>query len=167
MRCRAVQEKLNLHATGELPPSLGARIESHLQACPACRKELAKLRKLEALLRTATTPPVPEGFAGRVLAEAKKRAPATVAARPLARRVALLSWERLGRWMGAAAALAVGLMLGVFMEHATWRAAGLRPSVAAAQPVDPLAASSFEHLVEPGGDSLAQTYLQLTSDPDS
>lgn len=53
-------------------------------------------------------------------------------------------------------------MLGVFMGHATWQ-----PSVAAAQPVDPLAASSFEYLVEPGGDSLAQAYLQLTSGPDS
>ena len=161
MRCQAVQEKLNLYAAGELLPSVGAQIESHLQACPTCRKELARLRRLETLLRAATTPPVPEGFTARVLAEAKERAPATVAARPLARRGALLSWERLDPWMGATAALAVGLMLGVFMGHATWQ-----PPVATSQPVDPLAASSFEYLVEPGGDSLAQAYLQLTSGPD-
>lgn len=166
MRCRAVQEKLNLYAAGGLLPSVVGQMESHLQGCPACRKELAKLRRLETLLRTATTPPVPEGFAARVLAEAKERASATVASRPLARRGALPSWERLGRWTGAAAALAVGLMLGVFMGHATWQAAAAQSPVAAAQPVDPLAASSFEYLVEPGGDSLAQAYLQLTSGPD-
>ena len=161
MRCRAVQEKLNLYAAGELLPSVVEQMESHLQGCPACRKELAKLGQLETLLHAATTPPVPEGFAVRVLAQAKERASATVASRPLVRRGALLSWERLGRWTGAATALAVSLMLGVFMGHATWQ-----PPVATSQPVDPLAASSFEYLVEPGGDSLAQAYLQLTSGPD-
>ena len=166
MRCRAVQEKLNLYAAGELLPSVGAQIESHLQACPTCRKELAKLRQLETLLRAVTTPPVPEGFAVRVLAQAKERALAAVAPRPLARRGALLSWERLGRWMGATTALAAGLMLGVFMGHATWQAAGPQQPVAVAQLVDPLATSSFEYLIEPGGDSLAQAYLQLTSGPD-
>jgi len=166
VRCRGVQEKLNLYAAGELLPSVGAQIESHLQACPACRKELARLRRLETLLRAATTPPLPEGFAARVLAETKERAPATVAARALARRGALLSWERPGQWMGAATALAVGLVLGVFMGHATWQATVLQPRAAATRPVGLLAASSFEYLVEPGGDSLAQAYLQLTSGPD-
>jgi len=161
MRCRPIREKLDLYAAGELSPSAVEQMESHLQGCPACRKELAKLRKLETLLRTAATPPVPEGFAARVLTKAKERPPATVAARPLARRVAPLSWE----WIGASAALAVGLMIGVFMGNATWRAAG-PPPVAAVQPIDLLAVSSFEHLVEPGGDSLAQAYLQLTSGPD-
>jgi hypothetical protein len=49
------------------------------------------------------------------------------------------------------------------MGHTTWRSGGEHPPPAATQPTDPLAASRFELLVEPGGDSLAQAYVQLTT----
>ena len=65
---------------------------------------------------------------------------------------------------GTAAALAAGLMVGLFMGHETWKAAAQHSQAPTAQAADPLATSGFEYLIEPGGDSLAQAYLGLTSD---
>jgi hypothetical protein len=64
------------------------------------------------------------------------------------------------------AALAAGLILGMFMGHETWRADGQQPLDVATRPADPLAASGFEYLVEPDGNSLAQAYVQLTAATD-
>jgi len=57
-------------------------------------------------------------------------------------------------------------MVGLFMGHGTWKAASQHSQAPAAQAADPLAASGFEYLVEPGGDSLAQAYLGLTATSD-
>jgi hypothetical protein len=62
--------------------------------------------------------------------------------------------------------LAAGLILGVFMGHETWRAVGQQPPDSTTRTDDPVAASGFEYLVEPGGDSLAQAYVQLTTTTD-
>jgi hypothetical protein len=63
---------------------------------------------------------------------------------------------------GTAAALAAGLIIGIFMGHETWPPVGQQALDARTGLADPLAASGFEYLVEPGGDSLAQAYLGLT-----
>jgi len=165
MRCREVQHKLDLFATGEVTPLERARIEVHLGSCAGCRQRLARLRRLEELLAAAPAPPPPEGFAARVVARAKERQAATArgTSRP---RPARSAWDRIRFTAATAAALAAGLVLGLFMGRETWQSGALRPPVAAGQRADPVAASGFEALVEPGGDSLAQTYLELTAATD-
>jgi hypothetical protein len=161
MRCREVQYKLDLFVTQELTSAELARIEAHLESCAACRKALAKLLRLEDLLVAAPVPPVPEGFAGRIVARARgqQSAAAQLKAAPGFEQSA---WTRVRFTAGTAAALAAGLLLGLLMGYQTWRSGSPGPGGAASQSNDLLAASGFGSLVEPGGDSLAQSYLSLT-----
>lgn len=165
MRCREVQQKLDLLDTQELTSSEREGIEAHLESCAGCRAALLRLRRLEDLLAASPTPPVPEGFAAQVVARAKEQQ-AAVARRAPRPRFAQLGWNRIRFSAATAAALAAGLMLGLFMGRQTWWSGAQQPAAAASQPADLLAASGFEYLVEPGGDSLAQAYLRLTSGPD-
>jgi len=61
--------------------------------------------------------------------------------------------------MATAAALAAGLLVGCYLGWDTWQD-DRRP--VAVETADPLAGSGLGQLVEPGGDSLAQTFLTLT-----
>jgi len=160
MRCSEVKQKLDLLATRDLAQSERERIEDHLKSCADCRAALARVRRFEELLTVSPAPPVPDGFAARVVAQAKER-------QAIATRSGRIPWVSLrSRWkrfefsVGTAIALAAGLVIGVFMGHETWRPG------AATGPADPLAASGFEYLIEPGGDSLAQAYLELTATSD-
>jgi hypothetical protein len=57
-------------------------------------------------------------------------------------------------------------MVGVCMGNATWQAAGPPPRAAATRAMDRSGVSAFDYLVEPGGDSLGEAYLRLTSSSD-
>ncbi len=161
MRCQKVQQNLDLFVRQELAPDVQKSIEVHLSGCERCRWELARLRKLEELLASALTPPVPDGFARLVAERARREAVPDYAIAP--RRAG----QRLGRNLriaaSAAAALAGGLFLGGYLGLQTWWEAA-PPS--AVQPADPLAGSGLGQLVEPGGDSLAQAYLSMTAGDD-
>jgi len=162
MRCHEVRQKLDLFIRQELAPSLSEKIEVHLSGCGRCREELARLRRLEGLLVSAPAPPVPEGFAERVVERARRGAvpdSADVAAR---RRLGKRLGRRVQIAMGAAAALAGGFLLGGYLGAQTW---GSAPP-AASERADPLAGSGLGQLIEPGGDSLARAYLTLTSGGD-
>jgi anti-sigma factor RsiW len=165
MRCSQVQQKLDPLTTQELTSSERERIEAHLQSCAGCHDALARLRRLEKLLAASPAPPVPEGFAAQVVARAKeqqaavpRRAPRPRFARPARNRIRFAA--------ATAAALTAGLMLGLFMGRETWRSDFQRPSAPTSQPADLLVASGLDALVEPGGGSLAQTYLQMTTATD-
>jgi hypothetical protein len=75
-------------------------------------------------------------------------------------------WKRFESLAGIAAALAAGLLVGVFMGGEAWRAGRQQGMASAPRSADSLAASGFECLVDPGGDSLAQVYLGLTTTSD-
>jgi len=159
MRCREVRNKLDLFVMQELTTAEFARIEAHLEGCGACREALAKARRLEELLLAAPVPPIPEEFAGQVLARARMQR--SRAARPKPRwRFEHPVWKKAVGSMATAAALAAGILLGIAMGDQTWRSGR---SEAAHQPGDLLAVSNLESLVEPGGDSLAEAYLSLTT----
>jgi putative zinc finger protein len=161
MGCREVQQKLDLLARQEVTPSERERIEIHVASCNTCRQSLKRLRDLEDVLAVLPTPPVPEGFAARVVAMAGQQAVPT--RQPTQPRFAPSAWGRVRFTAVSAAAMAAGLLLGLFMGYETWRSGGPGPRGVASQSVDVLAASGFESLVEPGGDSLAQSYLSLTT----
>lgn len=162
MRCREVQQKLDLFVGEELASSLQDRIAAHVSGCGRCRQELARLRKLEGLLAWAPCPPVPEGFAEKAVERARSEAMPGHAGFSAGRRLG----ERLGRRVqiaaGTAAALAGGLLLGSYLGSETW---GEAPP-AAVQRADPLAGSGLGQLVEPADDSLAHAYLALTTGGD-
>lgn len=160
MRCDEVSQNLDLLIRQELAPPVRERIEGHLRGCGRCREELARLRRLEELLAADAYPPVPVGFAARVVARARREVPSDAAVavpRTAGWRIA----QRMRMAAGAAAALAGGLLLGGYLGTQTWNTAP--PSV---RQTDPLAGLGLRQLVEPGGDSLAQTYLALTSGGD-
>ncbi len=166
MRCSDVQQKLDLFATQELAPSVRERIEEHLESCADCREALAKLRRFEDLVMASPTPPVPDGFAARVVAQAKERQAVVTRSGRMSRMPLWSRWKTFEFSAGTAVALVAGLLIGVFMGHETWRHGGRQSQAAANQPADPAGASGFEYLIEPGGDSLAQVYLGLTAASD-
>ena len=72
--CRAAlggADRLAAYGEGALAPSMAARVERHLSACPACREELAALRALSALLlaRRPAAPAPAEDLWRRIQAE--------------------------------------------------------------------------------------------------
>ena len=143
MRCYEIRRSLERFVRREVAPSVRKRIEGHLSGCESCRNELARLRKLDALLATAPLPGVPDGFAARVV-ERARRAAVPSSAYVSARRS---SHETLGRRAriaaGWAGALTVGLLLGGYLGIQTWETAA--PS--ALQQTDPLASSGLGQLV--------------------
>ena len=168
MRCQTVRQKLEAYAGAELAPQVCERIEDHLRSCSGCREALARQKELEALVRSVPAPPVPDGFAGRVMAGARVRG-------ELPRPVSRAGWrpfgwlepERLRLGAGTAAALAAGLLIGGFMGRQTWQRSDVQ-SVAGDQMVeaDPVTASGLSFLAGLGDSSLGEAYLGLTWAPD-
>ncbi|MCU0874928.1 MAG: zf-HC2 domain-containing protein [Pirellulaceae bacterium] len=164
MRCRIVQQKLDLIATPEIADSERERIEGHLRSCPACQQALARHRELQALLQTVLTPPVPDGFPERVLSRAARLDGAGAAPRPAKQVPSGRAWGRVRVSLRMAASLAAGLWIGMFLGQQTWQA--IRQAPASAPQPDAVAASVLDSLLDPGDDTLAGTYLQLTSSRD-
>jgi len=97
-----------LYAAGETPPDRLAALQAHLETCPACRDELAGLRRgLEALEALDPTPPLrAEALASlrdRLAAERKAVRPAVRPRRKV---------FRYG-WVAAAAAAAATILITV------------------------------------------------------
>jgi anti-sigma factor RsiW len=160
MRCPEVQQKLDLFIRQELTRHVRERIESHLGGCERCREELARLRRLEDLLASGPCPPVPEGFAERVVETARREAVPHSAVVSTRRHIRKRLVRRVRIAAGTVAALAGGILLGGYLGSQTW---GSAPQASVEQ-ADPVAGSGLGQLIEPGGDSLAQTYLALTAD---
>lgn len=45
MTCRGVRRRLPLYAGGDLSPRRAAKMASHIESCPVCRRELIALRR--------------------------------------------------------------------------------------------------------------------------
>ncbi len=162
MRCEDAQEQLNRFAAGDLPVADRHAVQAHLAGCPACRAALAEVDALAGVLADAASPPVPAGFASRVMAAARQRL-------RTGRRGA--SWNPLRWWRltstpmhaAAAAVLIIGLAIGLAMG---WTAA---PSPAEAETPpepDPVDAYRLDYLGEAPSGSLADSYLTLVSATD-
>lgn len=57
--CKEIKDSLSAYVDDCLPPSARAVVNEHLDTCPVCRDELAKLRLLSRSLRSLTRPDVP------------------------------------------------------------------------------------------------------------
>lgn len=53
---------------GELPLGERSKVETHLEGCASCREVYERWSRLAGALFSASEPPVPEAFVGRVMA---------------------------------------------------------------------------------------------------
>ncbi len=75
MTCNECQADLSAYVDGELPASCRGELESHLAGCPACRQQLAVLRRLAAGVRELPSPTPPPDFLRAVRATLASPAP--------------------------------------------------------------------------------------------
>ena len=74
MKCRKIISYLSAYSDGELSENLRHVVDAHLSHCKSCRAKLKEIQGIDALFEdTLPVPPVPEGFARRVMAEAHSR----------------------------------------------------------------------------------------------
>jgi len=159
MHCEDHRTRLEAYASGRLSPGEREATEAHLQDCEDCTRGLARIDNLAAVLGQVRTPPVPTGFAARLMATGRNREiPMTAAGW-----TPVPWWRQLSMPMRAAAAamLIVGLGLGLVMG----RAATLSP--VRATPVtaqaDALDTYNLDYLSEAPAGSLADSYLTLVA----
>jgi hypothetical protein len=106
--CAHVRPLLGGYVLGGLEPDEEAAVRAHLETCPGCAREHARLAPLPALLDRARGLEIPEprGEERLLDAVAAERGPTTLAARRTGRRRALA-----GGALALAAALALALVL--------------------------------------------------------
>jgi anti-sigma factor RsiW len=73
MNCKKVLFRLHAYVDGEMPAELMREMDEHLGACPACRRQVERIRQVGNILDSLSAPPLPRGFSARVMAEAKRR----------------------------------------------------------------------------------------------
>ncbi len=158
MRCQDVQNQLRAFSIGELPMDVRQTIQAHVSECAACRAELAKIDALAGVFALAQTPPIPSGFAARMLATARQRLETEQ----------IETWNLIRWWRvasapmhaAAAAVLVIGLTIGLLMGTAS----GPWPTQAVGQMrSDPVDAYLLDYLGEAPSDSLADSYLALAA----
>jgi len=72
MKCQDVQKKLSPFQDGELKPKDQDQVAKHLQGCPACQEEFAKLERVwQALERLPEIQPDPD-FYGQLIKKINK-----------------------------------------------------------------------------------------------
>jgi anti-sigma factor RsiW len=168
MRCDVVRKKLDRLRGPEVSPRLRERIEAHLEQCAECRQAWERQRQLASLLKNAPAPPpVPGGFADRLLAAARQRqAERLPAPASLGRGRWSLGVEAAGRRAAQAAVLAGGLLIGLLMGQQTW--CSVYPSSASqAGQTAPVVGDELDYLTDAPGSSLAESYLMLTRTADN
>ena len=158
MHCENVQQQLNRFAAGDLPVADRQTVQAHLAECAACRAKLAELDALAGVVASTPTPPIPSGFASRVIAAARQRQQA----QPITAWNLLRWWRLTSAPMHAAAAavLIVGLSVGVVP---TRRSSDLAARAETAAEVDPVDVYQIDYLGEAPSGSLADSYLTLVS----
>lgn len=104
MNCREVRTRLDLYVERELPEEERRAVEVHLRTCPACRKRLANLEQVTALLyQLPPEEPTPD-LEARVVAAVEARAARAPVRQPWLRTVAV----GLGALFSALLLLALG-----------------------------------------------------------
>jgi len=161
MDCKRFVKHLHAYVDGAVTPALHAAMETHVASCLACRREMESLTQLGAVLRAAPPPPpIPEGFARRVMARAAAQK-APVPPRLVAWLSSIAWWQEMALPTRAAAAAVLwfGLALGAVMGWDVNRNGG-NPLPPSGKP-DALAAYNLDYLGDAPAGSLAQVVLAL------
>jgi transposase InsO family protein len=158
MRCEEVLKRLSALSSGDVAPDVRRAMRAHFGECAACRKALERVDGLAAVMAGTRTPPIPSGFAARVMAAARQRQLAGPGA----------AWNPWRWWRlttvpiraAACAVFVVGVVVGLVLG---WR---VSPSAGPARRVvqgDPLEAYQLDFLSGAPEGSLARSYLTLVS----
>jgi anti-sigma factor RsiW len=161
MKCQKVHEKLDAYVARELPPGKAQRLENHLKTCPACREALVGARRIAAVLSETQAPPLPDGFADRVVSRARRRVPAVErkhAVAPPWSRFSTLAWRS-----AVAAGVVVGLALGAIMGRDV-----SEPSQVGASVRDAVVETyQLDYFAEAPGGSVADGMIQMMGLPEN
>lgn len=121
MNCGEILSLLDAYQDGELSDTRRREVDAHLADCRACREVHEGLGQVGDVLDSLEVPPLPHGFAARVMTVARnQRVPAVQKPRPLEP----LDWWPL-RWFGelavpmrlaACGALLLAGLLGMYMS---------------------------------------------------
>ena len=68
MKCSQIRKMISPYVDDELSPDEKKIFTSHIQECPACRKELEEIQSVHELFASAERLLCPLGFATRVMA---------------------------------------------------------------------------------------------------
>ncbi len=157
MDCKKAKRKLNRYVDGELPVRDRDHVEQHLAECPACRRELERLRGTVAVMEMLPEPPeLPVGLAERVMNRA---------ARDRAGKGLLLTfWQSVSPSMriAAAAMVVIGICLGAVMSRDVLR--GRIPGADAAG-TGSNTSYGFDYFTDAPDGSLADSYIALATGP--
>jgi anti-sigma factor RsiW len=160
MNCRKVLSRLHAYVDRELPARLMCEIEEHLSVCPSCRSQVEGIRQVDDILDSLTVPPLPDEFAVRVMAEARRRALPVPEKRSLLR----VDWLPL-RWfadltvpmrLAACAMVLLACLLGMFMSRDLSLSGSPRIAIVDAENLD-----GFEWFSPTPPASLGSAYLTL------
>jgi anti-sigma factor RsiW len=155
MRCEYVRKQLTAFCSGELSPDVYQAVQSHLAKCLACRAALTRIDVLSGVLASAQMPPVPPGFATRIMAAVRQQ-----------QAEHLPDWNLLRWWQltsapmhaAAVAVLVIGLTIGLMIGPTTSPSNGQTETSA---PADPVAVYDAVYLYDAPAGSLADSYLSL------
>ncbi len=160
MRCKYVKQKLDRYIQGDLSKRDSNEIKRHLSKCRDCSDALYRLRKLEGVFKDTPIPPVPEGFTDCLMQRARRRQDSQKLPEPTVIRL----WEWFGkadlRKAAVAAAVIIGLSIGLLMGLQTSQQSYKTQVVASSTLVD---AYHFDYLTEAPENSLSGVYIQMIS----
>lgn len=159
MLCEYVKLKLDRYIQGDLPDPVSKKIARHVSSCQGCADALSRIRKLEGLFEDTPLPPVPEGFAERLMQRAHHRH-----LKKLSEPTVIRIWEWFGRAdlrkAAVAAGIIIGLSVGLLMGLQTSRQSYKTQVVASSALVD---AYHFDYLTEAPENSLSSVYMRMVS----
>lgn len=162
MNCKKVVSRLHAYLDGEMPAKLMREMEEHFSSCPSCCGQVERIRQVSDVLDSLTVPPLPQEFAARVMAEARRRVPLARANQSLFP----LGWQPL-QWLfelsvpmrlAACAMVLLACLLGMFMSRDLSLFGSSRTNVAEAENLD-----GFEWFSPTPPASLGSAYLTLAS----
>ncbi len=160
MNCKKVLSRLQAFVDGEMPAKVMSEMEEHLGSCPACRRQVERIRELGNILDSLSVPPVPQGFSSRVMAEASRRAPLVKGKKSFFP----TEWQPL-QWLldlsaamrlAACAVILLACLLGVFMSKELSFSVNTKTSVVQAENLD-----GFEWFSPTPPASLGSAYLTM------
>jgi len=66
MKCKEIHEFIEAYLDNELPPETRKEVREHLKKCPACREELAAVKRYRKAMTSLKTVPAPDDFLEKV-----------------------------------------------------------------------------------------------------
>lgn len=160
MNCNEVLSRLHAYVDGEVSAKLTREMDEHFDACPACRKQVERIRQVGDILDSLSFPLLPQGFTVRVMEEARSSTPLAKQKKSFFS----LEWQIL-RWLldlsvpmrlAAFATVFLACLLGMFMSKEISLSANRQIPLAGAESLD-----GFEWLGPSPPASLGSAYLTL------